>query len=115
MVRKLLQVLWWLATAGYLALTCYVYEVDGPMVHGHVAESVVVVLMIVGFPLSLAGTGVLMLCYSLFETVTGTSFPRLGAEWDLVLSGIIMSSFGFYQWFFLFPRFMKKGRSRQQP
>ena len=114
MVRKILQVLWWLATAGYLARICYVSEVYGPRVFGHVVESVVLVFIVVGFPLSIAGMG-LFLCYGLFETLAGISLPSLGAEMDLVLWGTFMSSLGFSQWFFLLPRFMKKGRSRQQP
>lgn len=115
MVRKVLQVLWVLATAGYLALSCYVYEVDGPRAHAAMAEFLFLVFTVVGFPLSFAGTMVLVLCYGLFESVTEISLPSLGAELGLVLSGLFMSSLGFYQWFVLFPRFMKRGRSREEP
>ena len=107
--------LWWLATASYLALSCYVYEVDGPRAHGLMAEFMFLVFIVVGFPLSFAGTMVLVLCQGLFESITGRSLPGLGAELDTVLSGIFMSSLGFYQWFFLIPRFRANDRSGQQP
>jgi hypothetical protein len=108
MLRRVSIAVWWVGTLALLAWGWSLYPRIEPRMQHHIDEAILFILLVPTFPMGLLTALLITVCAATLYSATGVGIP--GGPPIMALTGLIVSGAGFYQWFFLVPRLMAKGR-----
>ncbi len=95
---------WWALTLGILAWGHHLYEITPSKMHHHVDETILITLLVITFPAGLFVSLAITAAFAVLYFATGVVVP--GGMTTMALTGAVVSAGGYYQWFFLVPRFL---------